>query len=387
MKYLLLRCEDYARPGGQLVSLLEGAKTEHLHQLAQAGAAGQLKPQAPDQGINRFALHRGLLGLRPDDPEAAASRCYATSAGLSLADGQTAWCCDLVTQQDGQIVDPLAGQIPTKESAELLDTLNRTLGPDIGRWTLGWNSHHVLVTQPNVLQVDELQRLPAPEQLTSQPWRRALPKSAAGRALQSLLEQAGEQLDNHPINRVRTDLGENPANFLWLWGGAASIPQRSFTERTGLSGALISSNFPLRGFAESLSLHWYTGPSTLQDAPLVKLTQQLGRLAQQHDLVYAHLRVDSRDPVERLCMMERLDQLVFKPLTELLPTLGSWRLLIVIDDQPTQSVPFVGIGTGLPQHPVVKLTAENLAGSPLVFQDGRGLFDWLTDSSSHQASS
>ena len=91
-----------------------------------------------------------------------------------------------------------------------------------------------------------------------------------------------------------------------------------------------------------------------------------------------HLRVESGDQVERLCAMERIDQLLLKPLTQLLPRLGEWRLLAVIDGRMGGAVPFVALGTGLPQQPVVSLSPQSLAESPLRFADGAALFSWFT---------
>jgi hypothetical protein len=75
--------------------------------------------------------------------------------------------------------------------------------------------------------------------------------------------------------------------------------------------------------------------------------------------------------------MERIDQHLLKPLTETLPTMGSWRMLAVIDDR-SGLAPFVAIGTGLPNQPVAKLSVQALAESPLVFADGAALYTWFT---------
>ena len=128
MKYVIIRCEDDAPGSGQTASLLKGAKTSHLQQLAQAGAAGTIQPQGNSPRLDRFDLHRALFGLGPHDPEAAAGRCYAASVNRTLAEGETAWCCELVTHRDGKIVDPTAGGIPTKESEVLIHALDEELG-------------------------------------------------------------------------------------------------------------------------------------------------------------------------------------------------------------------------------------------------------------------
>jgi 2,3-bisphosphoglycerate-independent phosphoglycerate mutase len=243
---------------------------------------------------------------------------------------------------------------------------------------VGFGPHHLFITRDSALSAKAGGFLRSPELLVSQGWKSHLPKGPMREPLGILLAQAAIFLEAHSVNRVRVDLGENPANMIWLWGAAGSEPQKTFTERTRLSGALISSHFPMRGFAQCLGLSWNEGPSSWEELPLKRLATMLFALSKRHDFVYVHLSVESADPVERLCAMERMDQLVLKPLTEQLPTLGQWRLAAVIDDRMPGIVPYVAIGTGLPQQPVTHLDAQQLAQSALAFEDPAAFFAWFT---------
>ena len=140
----------------------------------------------------------------------------------------------------------------------------------------------------------------------------------------------------------------------------------------------MSSSFLLRGFAKTLGLGWKDGPHSFEERSLKPVAKTVQALLERHDFVYVHLGIATNDPVQRLCAMERIDQLLLKPLTEQLPETGPWRLLTVVDDRARGVVPFVAIGTGLPQQPVASLTAENFSESPLAFQDGGAWFSWFT---------
>jgi 2,3-bisphosphoglycerate-independent phosphoglycerate mutase len=387
MKYLIIRCEDHARAREETASLLEGAKVAYLHHLAQAGAAGVIRaPTAQgrsrrgDIAIDRFSLHRALVGLGSQDSEAAPGLCAAVGANLQLVPEDTAWCCDLVTQQDGKIVDPTAGRITTKESAVLIHTLNERLGSETQRWEVGADAHHLLVLDDPILgDVDWRSATRAPELLVGRTWRRGLPRGGIGERLRELMEHASTLLEEHPINRVRIDLGENPANLAWLWGGAQAKPQRGFSELTGRTGAVVSNGLLLRGLAHVLGLDWKSGPTSLGETPVRHVTETLERLVERHDLIEVHLEIDLEDPIERQCAMERIDQLLLKPAADLLSRCGSWRLAVVIDDRRLRgSIPVIAIGNDLPSQPVASLTEEALASSPLVFEDGVALFAWLT---------
>ena len=377
MKYVIVRCEDRGPYGERSATLLAGAKTPHLHQLAQAGAAGAITFRNESRAIDRARCHRSLLGLTPQDADGSPGRCYAAAANRTVEDGQTVWCCDLVTQRDGRIVDDIAGRITPKESEVLIQALDDTLGSETRQWEAGRGRHHVLVVNDPALGPEAGATVEPPELLMGQSWKRHLPKGRGGEALKTLIEQVATILESHPVNRVRVDLGENPANLIWLWGPAAAGPQRSFADRTMLSGSIISTSFLLQGFARACSLGWKDGPPSMGEAALRRLMKTVSQALERHDFVYVHLVVDTSDPVERLCAMERIDQLLLKPLTDTLPSQGSWRLLAAVDDRASGVVPFVAIGTGLPQQPAAALNAQQAAESPLQFANGEGLFAWL----------
>ena len=392
MKSVVVRLEDHARAREHTPALLEGAKAAHLHHLAQAGAAGLIRPPAygpsresrararrGDAAIGRFSLQRALLGLGTQDLEAAPGLCAAAGVNVELAPEDSAWCCELVTQHEGTIVDPTAGAIPTKESAVLMQALNDRLESDRQRWEVGDGAHHLLVLDdPGLAETDWRSATQPPELLVGRAWKRSLPRGESGQRLAELIEHASGVLDDHPINRVRIDLGENPANLAWLWGGAQARPQRSLKELTGRSAAVLSNNVLLRGLARLLGLDWKPGPASLEEAGLCETMERFARLADRHDLVAIHLEITLDDPIERQCAMERIDQLLLKPATDLLSRQSAWRLAAIVDDRRLRgSIPVVAIGSDLPSQPVLALTDEHLAASPLVFDDGAALFAWL----------
>lgn len=376
MKYVILRCEDLSRAGLPTASLLEGAKTAFLQQLSQAGAGGTIRRRNA-VAIDRFQVHRGLLGVGPEDPQAPPGQCYADGANVRLADGETAWCCELVTQHDDIVIDPTAGNIPTKESRVLIQDLNKQLGSDSRRWEVGEASRHILVVRGPELEGNGLPSVAPPELLVGRSWRRSLQRGARNAALRRLIEQAEKLLETHAVNRVRVDLGENPANLIWLWGAGHVRRGDAVTERSARSGVVISRSFPVRGLAQRLGLEWMEGPRSLQEEPLQHLMQSLGSRARTADIIYVHVSIESADPVERLCIMERIDGLLVKPLTEALAQGEPWRLLMVIDDRGGV-IPFVAMGAGLPQQPIARLTAEAFAASPLQFRESSQLFAWFT---------
>ena len=134
----------------------------------------------------------------------------------------------------------------------------------------------------------------------------------------------------------------------------------------------------MKGLARRIGLEWMEGPRSLQEEPLQRLRQAIQAGAKTAEVIYVHLEVDSADPVERLCAMERIDQLLIKPLAETAEE-AQRRLLTVIDGREG-FVSFVAIGPGLAQQPIARLSAESFTESPLRFGDSAKLFAWLTGS-------
>ena len=161
MKYLILRCEDDAKLNKEASSLLKGAKTTYLQQIAQSGAAGLIKKRAFRQPIDPLAVHRGLLGFKSNESELPGGCCYAASVNIKPADEETVWCCDFVTVHDELVVDTTAGQISTKESAVLLQALAAELGSDIRRWEVGFGSRHLFVTRDPSLRATAATSMPS----------------------------------------------------------------------------------------------------------------------------------------------------------------------------------------------------------------------------------
>ena len=58
--------------------------------------------------------------------------------------------------------------------------------------------------------------------------------------LLKLMERAKTILKKHSVNNVRVDLGENPANNIWLWGQGTRPKLPSFKEKFGVEGSIIS---------------------------------------------------------------------------------------------------------------------------------------------------
>ena len=377
MKYLIVRCEDHAAgPSESPSPLLEGAKLVHLRNLAQAGAAGTLRLKHRSVLTERFPTHQALLGLGAAGAGTAAGRCAAARLGIRLSDDETAWCVTLVTQHDGRVADPAAGGIPTKEGRELLAALNEQLGAETRRWVGGEGEQHLLIVRDPALRPDEASAIPGPEALVGRAWGRSLPRGPLGSALRRLIEQASQILEAHPVNRVRSDLGENPANGVWIWG-ASTGDARPPEGMPWTSGAVVSDAFLVQGLARAIG--WVDSPigHSLTASTVKRLCAKILEHVEAHQVVYVHLAVSARTPVERQVAMERIDTLLLQPCSSGLSAAGPSRMLVIVDDCASGDGLVVATGHGLPHQAVASLKSDAFAQSPLRFTDAGSLSAWL----------
>ena len=191
-------------------------------------------------------------------------------------------------------------------------------------------------------------------------YRDVLARNRGYAFVRDFLIRSYDALKNHSVNEVRVDLGENPANALWLWGGG---PADGHVEAGRPKGAMATQSGMARGLAELLGM------------PVVDLvdpwSEVAGRRApfrisgllealREHD----HLTVYIEAPhgggrygtaVDKVWALELLDHTVLGPILSLLEAHRPFRILLSTDGAVwtkngraiPDPVPFVVSGEGI----------------------------------------
>ena len=197
-------------PPGDATPLCDAEKPA-LDRMARDGRAGivVLGARSPWEGFT------SLLGLGEAAPSLGAAE--ALGAGVDVASGEIAYRADFVTVADGVVRDPFGGKVKDPEAASLLDSV-RAAAP--GARIVRAGGHRNVVVLRGVPQF-----CPSPWEMVGQKPASGLPAEGA---LREFYDAAAKALAAHDVNAVRIDLGENPANALWLHGGGgAASPGRS----------------------------------------------------------------------------------------------------------------------------------------------------------------
>ncbi len=258
MKYLLFVCEGLADEaledlGGR--TPLEAAKTPVLDALAEKGRVGQalFLPSAMEPSVDVVML--SILGYDPLRYYTGLAPLESMVYGLQVDDRAVIFRADLVTSSDQTLIDPFSGNISDREAEYLIQGLASQFSKDTFQFVRGRGYKNYLVVRDEAMleELDELGCIP-PAQFVGQKISKSFPVGKAGDFVTDLTKKAGAFLENHEINRVRIDLGENPANLLWLWGQGKKPKLPSFEKQTGLRGVFYAQADFVRGIGLSLGM-------------------------------------------------------------------------------------------------------------------------------------
>jgi len=144
--------------------------------------------------------------------------------------------------------------VTTKEARALINFLNKKVASDFVRFFPGSGYRHVAVLKDSHGFEALSARTDCPHDIIGQSIEGHLPKGPGGELLKKLMYDTKLLLQDHEINQVRVDLGENPANMIWLWGQGPKPKLEKFTQLFGVTGSVISNAAYANGIARLIGL-------------------------------------------------------------------------------------------------------------------------------------
>lgn len=363
MKYAIIIPDGVAdQPIAQLdgQTILQAADLPNVDGIVADGRIGlvQTVPKGFKPGSDVAIM--SVLGYSPVKYYTGRAPLEAAAIDLQIDSDQMIFRCNLVTITDGVMADFSAGHISSAEARTLIDHLNQHLADDKTRFYAGVSYRHLMVTGP-ARQFAKLTTT-APHDITGLPAKDHLPGRSGSRLLRSLMIRSGQLLADHEINQVRSDLGENPANSIWLWGQGQAPTMPAFKDRFDLNGAVITAVDLLRGIAKLIGWQIIDVPGATGyiDTDYQGKGAAACEALDHYDLVCVHIEAPdeaghSGDYEAKLQAIEQIDRHIVGPVLEKLKTFDQWRIMI-LPDHPTpvdvrthtsQPVPFVIAGSGV----------------------------------------
>ncbi len=399
MKYILLVPDGMAdEPVAQLdgKTPLEAAHTPHMDYLARHGLCGLVQTipdgMPPGSDVGNLAL----MGYDPKVNFSGRAPLEAANLGITLQDDEVAFRCNLITTDDnGMMVDYSAGHITTEEAQNLIEFLERAIDwPDV-RFYTGKSYRHLMVIKAlNMANMLAVKTTP-PHDILNQPLKSYLPSGLQSDILLKLMERSKSILSSHQINQVRKDLGDHPANMIWLWGQGSAPHLPSFQQRYHLSGSVISAVDLVNGIGRLAGLQVIDVPG----ANGYYDTNYKGKGAyaldslRTRDFVYVHVEAPDEaghngDLKAKITAIENFDRDVVGPCVQYWQKEKNVRILVV-PDHPTpvakrthtnSPVPFAMAGEGIVVDGADGYGESLAAGKGLKFSSGQAMVAHLVKS-------
>ncbi|MFC1827336.1 cofactor-independent phosphoglycerate mutase [Thermodesulfobacteriota bacterium] len=345
MKYIILVGDgmgDLPLPELEGRTPLEAANTPAIDHLCQHGELFRLQTIPTGMQPGSDIANLSLLGYEPQHFYTGRAPLEAASMGIDLAEGETAYRCNLVTLEkntDGSLtmVDFSAGHIPTAESNFLIKELQDKLGSDWFHFYPGISYRHLMIYKNSLLDLETVPPHDYIGQDVSDFWKRYMRFPE----LQLLLESACKLLENHQVNKQRIERGLLSANSIWLWGEGKAPTIPTIKEEFGLKGSLISAVDLLKGIGTygGLDIINVEGATGYLDTNYAgKAAAALKALADQ-DFVFVHLEAPDEAghqgrTGDKVRAIEDFDSKIVKPIFEGLQTMEGgpdFRLVVCMD--------------------------------------------------------
>jgi len=338
-KYLVFICEGLADEpieslNGQ--TPLEIAKTPNLDLMAKEGCVGRAAfcPEGsyPDGSITNLSL----FGYNPLENFCGRGICEAASMNVLVDQEEIVFRCNFVTVSESDLIDFSAGQIATHETSALISDLNAKLGNEKIRFFPGVG-HRAILLIKDESELNNLKDVSCypPQHLIGKNYNRYLPKGKGSKTLHDLIKNSKSVLDEHPINHVRIDLNENPANMIWIWGQGPKVNIKSFYEKYSQKGLLISSSHLLSGLGKILGLDIedHSSSTDTLSTDIDQLTDSAIQKFNDYDIVFLHINTASQasffgDYKNKIRMIENIDAQIMARLIEIQKQLTDLKILI-----------------------------------------------------------
>jgi 2,3-bisphosphoglycerate-independent phosphoglycerate mutase len=362
LKYVIIipdGAADNPQPcfGGKTV--IEAAETPNMDRIAMEGRQGICRTVPPGMTPGSDVAMMSLLGYNPAQYYNGRAPIEAVAQNIPLGPDDWVFRCNLVTTADNKMVDHSAGHISTKEASALVHELINAISMDNVSLYTGVSYRHLCV-----IKGEDFSKVVThpPHDFIGEKLSKILPKGKNAEFLNTLIAKSVQLFENHPINKVRRDLGENPVTTIWLWGQGQKAGMERFEKKYGKKGAAITAVDLVRGLAKLIGFDLISVPGATGylDTNFAGKGEAAIEALDKYDLVLVHIEAPdeaghSGNPHHKKLAIESIDKFIVGPVYEALKTYEHYRIL-VMPDHPTpveerchigEPVPFAMAGHGI----------------------------------------
>ncbi len=238
---------DYpiAEYGGK--TALQIASTPNLDFIASEGICGRVRTIPPNMDAGSDIATLSILGYEPPRYYTGRGPLEAIGMGIPLDDAEMAFRCNLITVSGGKIVDYSGGHISDTEAKELIESLNAAFKSWGVKFYPGVSYRNIMVLKTE----EEVEGGAPPHDIIGEDIEANLPEN---RLLRDIVLRSRQILEHHTVNEQRAARDKHRANMVWLWSGGRKPVMPVFKDMYGVTGAMISGVYLVKGVARSVGL-------------------------------------------------------------------------------------------------------------------------------------
>ncbi|MCI0499743.1 MAG: cofactor-independent phosphoglycerate mutase [Planctomycetales bacterium] len=343
--------------GGKTV--IEAAATPNMDKIAMDGRQGICRTVPTGMTPGSDVAMMSVLGYDPAKNYTGRAPIEAVAQDIPLGPQDWVFRCNLVTTADEKMVDHSAGHISTKEAGALIGELAKAIALDTVSLHTGVSYRHLCVIKGH--DFSKVVTCP-PHDFIGEKLSKILPKGKNSEFLNTLIAKSVQLFENHPINKVRRDLGENPVTTIWLWGQGQKAGMERFEKKYGKKGAAITAVDLVRGLAKLIGFDLISVPGATGyvDTNYAGKGEAAIEALDKYDVVLVHIEAPdeashSGNLHHKKQAIEAIDKFIVGPVYEAIQTFKHYRIL-VMPDHPTPveerchiggPVPFAMAGHGI----------------------------------------
>lgn len=392
MKYIMIAlggAADHPCAELQEKTPLEVSKIVNLNALVTKSKVGMVKLMPQKGEVCEEAALLNLLGYDSNSCFTGRGPLEAANLNLNLEENEVPFSVNFITESNGIFVDRTGGQIRTKEAKTLVNFLNKKISNDFVRFFPGKGSQHVAVIKDSHGHDALSANTKSPEAMVGQKISSGFPKGPGDELLKKLMYDARLLLQDHEINQVRVDLGENPANMIWLWGQGKTPRLESFKKKFNLSGALISDSEFAKGIASLAGMTILDFDENQEpEENFRQISRRLFDALLEKDFVCCYLRNCDDASLEgdvrgKISAIEACDFFLMSRIKEYLESHSNTRLIFTpayihpweSKMRSKESVPFMLVGKDVISNGVATFSELAAKSSEIKLNSGAELFE------------
>jgi 2,3-bisphosphoglycerate-independent phosphoglycerate mutase len=327
---------------------LQVADIPNINNLTLKGRAGQVNNVPETLNPASDVANMSIFGYDPLKYYSGRGSLEAASIGIKLSNNDVVFRCNLITEEDGKLIDSNAGHISSQDAIPLINSLNESFKKD-GFFNdflendVDSPTFYSGISYKNIFLVKKLDlykvNIIPPHDIVGKEIKDYL--KGNDEFIKQLILKSKDILENHPVNKKRVENGELPANMIWLWGQGLKPKMPLFKDVYGLKGSIITGVDLLKGLGIFTGLDNISvpGATAFYDTDYKAKGKYAVDNLKNYDIQFVHVEAPDEaghagDIEQKIKAIEQIDKYIAGQILDNINSYGDYKIAI-LPDHPT----------------------------------------------------